>query len=93
MSLYPGVEVRISCSVKDPSGALVAPDTMTLKVKDPSGTITPYTGGGLDNPSVGVYRYDLILGASGTWFYRWEATGANAGADEGFVKVAKSNVV
>ena len=90
MPLYPGVEVRLSCNVKDPDGVLVAPDVMTLSVKDPAGVTTPYTGGALANPSTGAYQYDLILDQSGTWVYRWEATGANAGADEGYVKVAKS---
>lgn len=70
-------------------GTPTDPTTITLRVKQPDGTVTVYgpydgnTGGsGIIRESAGVYTPAIVLDDAGYWFARWEGTGAAAGAVE-----------
>jgi hypothetical protein len=84
---------RVLCSgeFRDAGGELVDPATVTFKVKKPGGSITTYTYGldvELVKDAVGKYRVEVDVDISGTWFYRFEGTGAakSAGESEFIVK-------
>lgn len=76
-------------------GAATDPTTVTLRVKAPSGTTTvyTYTDGHLTRVSAGVYRKDVLFNAAGSWYVRWEGTGAAAGVEEEAITVSRSKVV
>jgi len=74
------------------------PTTVTLRVKNPAGTITVSTYGGvapLDvlKSATGIYYKDVLMNVEGTWWYRCEGTGTAAGAAEAFVKVKASRII
>jgi len=71
-----GTEVRLSVTFVDLSGALVDPTTVTFEVKDPSNNITSYTIPTVVRDSTGNYHLDVLLNASGPWWYRGDGTGA-----------------
>jgi uncharacterized protein YfaS (alpha-2-macroglobulin family) len=66
------------------------PTTVTLRVTDPSGTETAYTGGQLNHTSTGDYSMDLEVLANGYWNYRWEGLGAIIAANESRFLVKQS---
>lgn len=74
------------------SSVLTDPTTVTLKVKDPDGTISTYTytGGTITKSSTGVYYKDVSVSNDGAWYYRFEGTGTCQTAAEGMFKVRKS---
>ena len=59
------------------SGVATDPTTITLEVKIPAGTITPYTyaGAQITRDSAGVYHKDVILSSEGVWTFRMTGTG------------------
>lgn len=58
-------------TVRD-AGALAAPATVTLRARNPAGVVTvvPTT-----NPSLGVYRGEILLNAAGVWVAEFATTG------------------
>ena len=74
------------------SSVVTDPTTVTLKVKDPDGTITTYTyaGGTVTKTSTGLYYKDVSVSNDGVWYYRFEGTGACQSAAEAQFKVRKS---
>jgi hypothetical protein len=91
MSTYaPGQTVVLSATfLNAATGAPITPSALELRVLDPTGNETDYTTG-FANPSIGLYTYNLIVRFSGTWFYRWVATGTYYAAGEGSFIVDKS---
>jgi hypothetical protein len=77
-----GTEVRLSASYVDLAGAAVDPTTVTFEVKDPLNAITSYTSPDVVRDSTGNYHLDVLLNASGPWWYRTEGTGAFIAAAE-----------
>lgn len=73
------------------AGAATNPTTITLKTRDPAGTITTRTAALI---TTGRYEYQLsLLGAdaqSGQWSYWWQGTGAVQAVEEGQFKVRDS---
>lgn len=68
----------------DQEGTRVNPDTVTAKVKSPSGTITTYTyPTDVDIDLEGVYSVNVSATIAGRWYYRFESTGDGQGAAEG----------
>ena len=84
------------------SGAVVSallgtagdPTTVTLKVKDPTGTVTTYTYAGAQvvKDSTGNYHYDLTPAIAGKWYYEWVGTGAVPAQSESYFVVVPSQV-
>jgi hypothetical protein len=90
VSRYPlGQPVRISTTVRDVTGALVNPTTLTLLVKLAQADGTQLTTGTYSSPvndSVGALHQDIPvtdLAATGHYQYTWTATGTGAGVSFG----------
>lgn len=84
---------RITATFTDATGANVDPGALVVKIKTPAGVVTTYTFGAgafITKDGVGVYHIDLNLTAEGSWFYRFEGTGANQVAGEGTIFVSNS---
>jgi len=79
---------RVSC-VFTVGGTATDPTTVTLKVKNPSKEITPYTYalGQVIKSVTGSYYKDIDIDIEGTWFYSWIGTGACGAVAEGFFNV------
>ena len=89
MNSYPkGATVRFSAAIAV-AGVATDPTTVTLKTKNPAGTITSYTYALAEiiKDSVGNYHKDLALATAGTWYHRWEGTGPAAGVEESALNV------
>lgn len=88
-----GDVVRISVSFAV-SGVYTDPTTVTLKVKDPSGTVDTYTYAlsQVTKSATGVYYKDLTIDEAGTWRYEWTGTGSCAAVEEGQVYARKTRV-
>jgi hypothetical protein len=86
---YNGTEIRLSAAFTN-NGVAVDPTTVTFKVKDPTGKITPYTAPSVVKDSVGNYHLDFAVGISGIWYYRAEGTGAATVAGEAQLSVKTS---
>ena len=95
MNKHPnGTTVKLTGSFQDAdSRAYIDPGTVTLKVKDPAGTIVSYTfaAGTVTKDATGKYSKSLTFSTAGEWYYRWEGTanadGLGAGADESKLQV------
>lgn len=78
---YPlGQPIRLSTSVRDLSGALVAAGALTLTVQRPDGTQQAYPAP--TNDGTGLYHQDVPatdLVQVGHYQYKWVATGQGAG--------------
>lgn len=82
-----GQQVRLECVLKDYGGALTT-GTVTCEVKDPSGNVsTPTTS----TPATGTYYAFVTVDEEGTWYYRFESTGATISAGEGSFEVNPTN--
>lgn len=86
-----GDSVRTTATFKV-GGVLTDPTTITLKYKNPAGTTVTKTYALSDvvKDSTGVYHFDFTTDTAGTWFYRWEGTGAAKGAAEVQIQVRAS---
>lgn len=70
------------------------PTTVTLRVKGPSGATDSYLYATASSPvtqdTQGIYSKDLSISSAGTYYYRWEGTGAAQTAGEGQFSVRPS---
>lgn len=69
--------VRVTASFAE-EGTPFDPDTVTIRVRNPLGSVTEYLYG--TSPEVvreagGIYHLDIETTASGDWRYRWKASG------------------
>jgi len=71
-------------------GTPANPTTVTLRVRQPGGITTVYTGIQLANPATGVFELVVDVAVAGLWLYRWEALGAVICAEEGTLVVRPS---
>lgn len=77
MTVYTlGDVVTLTCTVRDPAGALADAGAVTCTVTLPDGTTTVLTH---THPSTGNYAVDYPPPTVGWFRVRWLATGANAG--------------
>ena len=85
MARYPnGQPVRISTTVKDLTGALVNPGSLTLTVQKPDASQQAYASPVLD--STGNYHQDIPaadLAQNGHYQYTWVSTGVGSGVSFG----------
>lgn len=81
MPRYPlGQPIRLSTTVRDLTGALVDPSTLTLTVRRSGGATLTYLSPAHD--STGTYHQDIPaadLTAAGHYQYEWVSTGLGAG--------------
>lgn len=68
-----------------PANVLIDPVTVTLVIREPSGTSTTYLYGdsSIDKDGVGLYSFPLSLDSDGTYHWRWE--GANSPTVKGVI--------
>ena len=57
-------------------GVQTDPDTVTLEVKDPEGTVTLFTLVDLVKESDGYYSKIVSFDSPGNWYIEWQSTGA-----------------
>ena len=76
-----GNKPRFTVTFTDVFGGLANPTTVVCKVRDPAGVITTPV---ITNDSTGIYHADYAtsLALQGTWYVRFEGTGAVVAADE-----------
>ena len=82
---------------QDDDDAPVDPDTVTLYVKDPAGTVTTHEYGGsgsdITRESEGIYTMPIDANQPGWWYYRWVATGEGQSAEEKSFEVLYAEAV
>lgn len=84
-----GTRVRLIGKFKDFQQQPGSPTTVTLKVRDPSGTqTTPAITANTQaedgvTPEVGTYFGDVTVDATGVWLYRFEGVGLIETTGEG----------
>ena len=72
------------------SAANTDPSTITFLYKKPSGLITSLvypTDAAVVKSATGIYYCDVSLDSAGTWYTRWEGTGACVATDEATLTV------
>jgi len=79
-----GQRVRLSVAFADLSGTATDPTAVTLKVRNPGGVLMTktYALAEVTKDSTGNYHYDLDVDLAGTWYYRYNGTGALVAANE-----------
>ena len=84
--------VKLTGAFTNASGTPTDPSSVTLKVRRPDGSVTTVTGvgGGLANPIVGTWTYDITLDQEGKWYYRYEGTAGLIAAGEASFTVPDS---
>lgn len=88
-----GDVVRLDVAFTTQADVAVDPGTITVKIKNPIGTVTTYVYGvdaEVIRDSTGNYYVLIDADKEGVWYYRWEGTGANQSADEDTFTVADS---
>lgn len=80
----------ITGTFTDSTGAPIDPETVVIKVKDPTGTVTSYTP---VRVSTGIYTYNLSLTIAGKYFYRFEGTGGATAAGDNLLTATHSPVL
>ena len=86
---------RVTGLFYDSAAALADPGTLTFTFMDPDGNTTAYTygvDGELVKSATGTFYVDIVFDQRGMWHYRWEASGARVGAQEGQFAVKPQNV-
>lgn len=74
----------------DLNGDPITPDTITVRVLRPSGTIDTYTAGDIAVPATGEAEVQITLDEVGFWFYRFDGTGNVVVPDESSLLVRES---
>jgi hypothetical protein len=94
-SFIVGSTWRTKARFTDEDGDLTDPTTITLKVREPSGTETSYTfaGATVTKEATGIFYRDVTINASGRWVARWIGTGTVADAVEYPIDVPPSQFV
>ena len=77
-----GDTINLNARFYNKLGQLADPTSVTLKIRNPHGTITTPSP---THDGTGLYSFDLITALSdltGRWEYRFEGTGAVTSAEE-----------
>jgi len=87
-----GDQIRITATFTNSTSVTVDPTVITCKHKDPSGTMTTLVYGedAIVRSTRGTYYTDVTLDEAGTWYVRWEGTGAAIAAAESYWVVRES---
>ncbi|MCH8196451.1 MAG: hypothetical protein IH904_00070 [Proteobacteria bacterium] len=72
-----GDAVEITGKFTDLAGAAADPDTITVKVREPDGTLTTKTDADpeVTSSTVGTWVYNFTITQAGRHAVRWEGTG------------------
>lgn len=88
-----GSRVEVTALFRDRAGALVDPDAVRVRVREPGGTEQIYSFGSeeeLAQVGPGHYRLELDLDQVGEWVVRVESDGVGKAAAELVLTVAPS---
>lgn len=89
-----GDQIKVSANTfKNASDVATDPTTVTFKYKKPDGTMTTLvylTDAAVVRTGAGAYYVLLTLNMKGTWYVRWEGTGAVIAADEDNFRVVSN---
>lgn len=85
-----GAKSTLTGVFTDIDGMAMSPDTITVRVRRPSGGVDTYTGGDINVPEVGSAEIEITLDEVGFWFYRFEGTGNVVVPDESSLYVRES---
>jgi uncharacterized protein YfaS (alpha-2-macroglobulin family) len=80
-----GAVVKLTGTFTDLDGDAIDPDTVTLRIKEPDGTITVYvysTDLELVRDGVGEYHVDWAADQAGEYCFRFEGTGVAQAVNE-----------
>lgn len=81
-----GTRIRSTATFTNAASANTDPDTVTVKYRVGTGTVTSKVYGTdveVVKSATGIFYIDLDVGTSdGTWYVRWEGTGAVVAATE-----------
>lgn len=86
-----GDTAHLSVELIDAAGAAIDPDSITLKIKPPSGQLITISTPTHSAP--GKFHHDLALDKKGAWYYRWETTAPLPAVAEGSLTVQPSRFV
>ena len=89
-----GDTVRFTAAFTNAADAADDPSTVTLKIREPDSTETSYvylTDAEVVRDSEGNFHADLVVDASGSWYWRWVGTGDVATATAGSIVVRASH--
>jgi hypothetical protein len=84
-----GTSVKFEATVRNDARDLVAPTALRLRIMREGQAEVVYNIGDLTNVSLGLYTRSHVVGAPGTWYWRWESTNPTD-ADEGVFTVIPS---
>lgn len=76
-----GTRVTTRASFSE-AGALDDPGVVTLKIKEPDGTVTSYNPPTVINDGVGLYHMDFNVDAPGLWTVEWIGFGSGPNVTE-----------
>lgn len=89
-----GDDAKLTATFLDSTGANIDPATVSLKVKDPTGTTTTFVyPTNISKVTTGVYTYTQDCTLAGLWKYRWYSTGTGKAAAEASFNVIVSIVL
>lgn len=89
-----GDVARLSVKITDTQGVPVDPGSVSLKVRQPSGTIVTYAyPEQVTKIGTGSYQCDIVLDEKGVHKWRWEAAAPYLGAAQGTITVGASNLL
>lgn len=76
--------------IKDASGTVVDPSSLTLRIRAPRTAVAVRNyPGTIVKAATGHYKSDVTLDKEGLWHYRWETTGTPQIAEEGALVVRR----
>ena len=93
--IVPGEEMRRTLEVRNIDGALADTGSVILRVKPPVGEVQVFdsAAGTVTRDGPGRYHADVLLDASGQWYFRWETGSPLTGALEDSLTVRVSKVL
>lgn len=91
-----GDTASVRATFTDLAGAVADPTAVTFRAKSPAGVTASYVypaAPEVVKESTGIYRFDLPCLLAGTYWVRWEGTGAVTASGELAVNVKVSRVL
>lgn len=90
-----GDVVRLSATFADMDGVATDPDTVTIQYRiygQASTSLVYGTDAEVIKDGVGMYHTDVVLTSRGSYWYRWESTGAAQAAEQSSFSVSRNRL-
>lgn len=82
--IYPGNTVKIKAFFTDEEGTPLSPSVISLKIRTPDGTVTPYTNNELTNHGIGIWYMSYVPADPGHYDVRWETDSPDVSGESFF---------